>query len=313
MTHLKHSKFKTNNVEFNLISFMRDEIITQRKQGHYRRSETYLSAMNSLKHFADEKHIIIKTINSNIIIEYEDYLRRKGISANTSSFYMRNLRAIYNKAVDKNLIQQEYPFKRVYTGIGKTIKRALQIDEIRRIKEINLEYDENLRFARDMFMFAFYTRGMSFVDMAYLEKRNLQHDVLSYRRKKTDQLLVIHWEKCMQQIIDKYNNSASKYLLPIINNCNNIENERKQYIQMSAKINRYLKHIGDLLSISIPLTMYVARHTWASIAKSKHIPISIISDALGHDSESTTLIYISSLDNQRIDNANRKILRMFKK
>lgn len=82
---------------------------------------------------------------------------------------------------------------------------------------------------------------------------------------------------------------------------------------MSAKINRYLKHIGDLLSISIPLTMYVARHTWASIAKSKHIPISIISDALGHDSESTTQIYISSLDNQRIDNANRKILRMFKK
>ena len=309
MTHSKKSK--QSNAKFNLFSFIKNEIKIQRQQGHYRRSETYLSAMLSLKQFADENHIRIKSLDSDIIVEYEAYLRQRGISANTSSFYMRNLRAIYNRAVDKNLILQEYPFRRVYTGINKTIKRALRIEEIRKIKEFDLEHDANMRFARDMFLFSFYTRGMSFVDMAYLEKINLHQGYLSYRRKKTDQQLVIYWEKCMKEIVDKYSDkSSSKYLLPIIRHCTNSENERKQYIQMSAKVNRYLKQIGNYLSITIPLTMYVARHSWASIAKNKHIPISIISEALGHDSENTTQIYLSSIDNQSIDNANRQILKL---
>ena len=159
-----------------------------------------------------------------------------------------------------------------------------------------------------MFLFSFYTRGMSFVDMAYLQKKDLNRGILSYRRRKTGQLLFIKWEKCMQEIVDKYNLPQSNYLLPIIKPMSKID-ERKQYLYSSHKINRNLKILGEQLGLSIPLTMYVSRHAWASIAKSKNIPISIISEGLGHDSEATTRIYLASLDTIAIDKANRIILQ----
>jgi integrase len=110
----------------------------------------------------------------------------------------------------------------------------------------------------------------------------------------------------MQDIVDKYKSDGSPYLLPLIDH--NVGDERPQYLSMSHKINRHLKRIGQQVGISIPLTMYVARHAWASIARSRNIPLSIISEGMGHDSESTTRIYLASLDNSAIDNANSIIL-----
>lgn len=89
----------------------------------------------------------------------------------------------------------------------------------------------------------------------------------------------------------------------------NDANEREQYLKMAHFINAKLKEIGKRLGLSIPLTMYVARHSWASIAKSENIPISVISEAMGHDSETTTLIYLASLDTSAVDNANKRILQ----
>ena len=165
-----------------------------------------------------------------------------------------------------------------------------------------------LEFARDMVLLSFYTRGMSFVDMAYLRKKDLQNGVLSYRRRKTGQQLFIKWEKCMLEIVKKYNNPLSEYLLPIINP-NAKTDARKQYIYTLHNINRNLKLLGNQLGLPLSLTMYVARHTWASIAKSKKIPISVISEGMGHDSEATTRIYLASLDTTAIDKANSIILK----
>ena len=118
---------------------------------------------------------------------------------NTVSFYMRILRATYNRAVDKGVIRQRFPFKHVYTGVEKTVKRAISFKVIRQLKEMDLSHSQSMEFARDMFMFSFYTRGMSFVDMAFLKKTDLNNGMLTYRRKKTGQLLSIRWEKCMQK------------------------------------------------------------------------------------------------------------------
>ena len=158
-----------------------------------------------------------------------------------------------------------------------------------------------------MLLFSFYTRGMSMIDMAFLKKKDLDNGVLSYRRKKTGQQLFIKWEPCMQEIVDRYNNPASPYLLPIINRPG-IE-ERKQYINESHRINRHLKAIGKELGLSVPLTHYVSRHSWASAARSKNIPISVISEGMGHDSEATTKIYLASLDTATVDEANGLILK----
>lgn len=224
---------------------------------------------------------------------------------NTVSFYNRILRAVYNRAVEKELTVQRSPFKHVYTGVSKTIKRALPLNDIKRIKEQNLSLNPSMDFARDMFMLSFYTRGMSFVDMAYMKKTDLQNGILSYCRRKTGQRLHVKWEKCMQDILDKYPENNTGYLLPIITKAGN---ERSQYRNALRLINNKLKEIATLTDIQINLTMYVSRHSWASIAKSQNIPLPVISEGMGHDSETTTRIYLASLDTSTIDKANGLIL-----
>ncbi len=293
------------------LAFMNDVIDHLKTLGKVRSAETYTSTLNSFSRFLGDKDIPLAKIDSDMMLEYETYLRTHGVCPNSTSFYMRNLRAVYNRAVEKDIIPQRYPFRHVYTGVDKTIKRAVPIKVIRKLKEMDLSLHPSHDFARDMFMFSFYTRGMSLVDMAYLRKKDLSKGILSYRRSKTGQQLFIKWEKPMQEIVDKYDTSDSIYLLPIIRKPS--DNERKQYIYAGHNINRSLKIIGHKLGLAIPFTMYSARHSWASIAKSRNIPISVISEGMGHDSETTTRIYLASLDNTIIDKANNLIMKFLQK
>ena len=294
--------------ENQLFKFMQGVIASLKTLGKTRTAETYVSTLNSFMRIRESKDISLDDINSDLMMHYESYLRINGISPNSSSFYMRILRAVYNRAVEAGLTLQRFPFKHVYTGVDKTVKRGVPLKVIKRIKEMDFSMNPTFDFARDMFLMSFYTRGMSFVDMAYLRKKDLQNGVLSYRRRKTGQQLFIKWEKCMQEIVDKYDTSQSSYLLPIIKPFSEID-ERKQYIYAAHNINRCLKIIGKELGLSVSLTLYVARHAWASIAKSKNVPLSVISEGMGHDSEATTRIYLASLDTMAIDKANSMILK----
>ena len=295
---------RSDDVSFLL--FTRNLIVQLKQIGKVRTAETYTCALNSFIRFQGETDLFWEAVDSNLMMEYEVYLKAEGVCPNTSSYYMRGLRAIYNRAVEKELTIQRYPFKHVYTGIDKTVKRAVSVKVIRQIRNLNLEHNPMLDYARDIFMFSFYTRGMSFVDMAYLKKKDLHNGILSYRRQKTNQQLFIKWEKPMQEIIDKYDTTGTPYLLPIIKDVG--KDERRQYKNASHLVNCKLKKIGMQLGLTIPLTTYVARHGWASIAKSKNIPISTISEAMGHDSENTTRIYLASLNTSVIDKANSLII-----
>jgi len=290
------------------IAFARQEIENLKKIGKKSKVKSYTTTLKSFSRFRNDKELLPEEVNSDIIEAYETYLESVKVCPNTISFYMRNLRAIYNRAVAKELTVQRFPFKQVYTGIDKTVKRAVSIEVIRQIRDLDLTLHPLMEYARDMFLFSFYTRGMSFVDMAFLLKKDLQNGVLTYRRHKTNQLLFIKWEKQMQEIIDKYDTSNTNYLLPIIRNKD--QNDRKQYENECHRINRNLKKIGKLINLSIPLTTYVARHGWASIAQKEEIPIATISKAMGHDSEKTTRIYLDSLDTSIVDKANSTILNL---
>lgn len=301
-------KFNGQANEQSLFSFMQGVIGQLKRLNRIRTSETYAATLNSFMKFRDGQDILLCEIDSDTMMLYEAWLKANGICPNTVSFYMRILRAVYNRAVEKELVEQKHPFKHVYTGIDKTVKRAVPLKAIKRIKELDLTLKPHLDYARDMFLFSFYTRGMSFIDMAYLKKSDLKNGILTYRRKKTNQQLSIKWEKCMAEIVAKYKDrSATQYLLPIITNP--LLNERKQYRNAIYRVNTALKEVARLANLSIPLTMYCARHGWASIAKSKNIPLSVISEGMGHDSEETTRIYLASLDSNVIDKANSLILK----
>lgn len=286
--------------------FMEDVIARLRRLGKTRTSETYTAALKSFMRFRENRDVPPDTLDSDMMAEYEAYLKGCGVSMNTVSFYNRILRATYNRAVEKGLTPQRNPFRDVYTGMEKTVKRSIPVEAVRRIKELDLSLKPALDFARDMFLFSFYTRGMSFVDMAYLKKSDLKNGVLSYRRKKTGQQLHIKWERCMREIVEKHPNVTTDYMLPLITDPDSPE--RKQYENMLHLVNRKLKTVGEMAELHIPLTMYVSRHSWASIAKSMNIPLSVISEGMGHDSETTTQIYLASLDTSVIDEANGLIL-----
>lgn len=188
------------------------------------------------------------------------------------------------------------------------MKRAVPLKTVKRIKELDLKTKPHLDYARDMFLFSFYTRGMSFVDMAYLKKSDLKNGILTYRRRKTGQQLTVKWEKCMEEIVAKYeSHSATQYLLPIITVLHT--DERVQYKNALCRVNIALKEIARLVGLVLPLSMYCARHAWASVAKSKNIPLAVISEGMGHDSEETTRIYLASLDTSVVDKANSLILK----
>lgn len=311
--------FSTNDIitafqrqadEQSLFNFMGNVITQLKKIGKLRTAETYTATLRSFMRFRNDTDVLLDDITPELIEMYEAYLQNNGVVRNTSSFYMRILRAVYNRAVEKEFVKQRNPFKNVYTGVDKTAKRALPLSTIRRIKNLDLTRLPKLEFARDMFLFSFYTRGMSFIDMAFLKKTDLQNGYLKYRRRKTKQQLFIRWEKCMQEILDKHNAPESPYLLPIIKVAE--QNERKQYGNALREVNNKLKEIAKTICLQIPLSTYVARHSWASIARSKNIPISVISEGMGHDSEMTTQIYLSSLDSSAIDHANSLILKDLK-
>ena len=302
-------EFQNKSSDITLFNRMQNTISKLWKQGQYRTSETYTATLNSFREFRNGKDLYFEEMDSDLLLSYEYYLKAKSLSPNTISFYMKRLRAVYNKAVDDGFAENKNPFKRVITSSEKTVKRAIPVKYIRKLKDLDLSHSVSKSFARDMFLFSFYTRGMSFVDMAYLQKKDLKGKVLTYRRKKTGQLLSVRWDPCMQEIVDRYSSSGmSPYLLAIINNPDG--DIRKQYRNVQSLINRNLKAIGVSINITIPLTMYVARHSWASVARNEGIPVSVISEGMGHDSEKTTQIYLASLETQVIDKANRKILKL---
>lgn len=297
------------NSPLSLYSYFDRTVNAYFRQGRIRTAETYLTTKNSLHRFLGGKDVSLDQITPNFLEAYEYHLRQRHLSHNTISFYVKHLRAVYNKAVDEKLVMDTSPFRHATTSIGKTVKRAISLKYIRQLKEMDLRAEPSKRFARDMFLFSFYTRGMSFVDIALLRKDNLSANQLSYYRKKTSQKLHIHWEQCMQEILDRYSAPAnSPYLFSIIRHttCD----PRKQYQKTQHLINRHLKEIGIRLGLPLPLTLYCARHSWASIAHDEGIPLPIISEGMGHDSEKTTRIYLASLQTEVIDRANRKILKL---
>ena len=296
--------------EYTLFNFMESIIAKLKQNGKIRTSETYRSALNSFRKFQDNKDIMLDCITSETMEAYEAWHKRRGVTPNTISFYTRILRAAYNRAVEDDIIENRNPFRHVYTGVDKTVKRALPLGIIKKIKELDLSLTPALDYARDMFLMSFYLRGMSFIDMAFLRKTDLRDGYLTYRRRKTGQQLIIEWTKEMRQILEKYPENRSCYLLPIIRKAG--VNERSTYRNVGYNINRNLKSIAGMVGVTIPLTLYVARHSWASAAKTKGIPLSVISEGMGHDRETTTRIYLASLDTSAVDRANTLILNSLK-
>ena len=305
-----------------LFQFMNLHIALLMKNGQYRTMLHYKATLNSFKRYRGNKDISLSEIDAEAMRSYEVYLHHTAeVCRNTSSFYLRILRATYNKAVAKGLTPQQHPFTDVYTGIAQTRKRAIPTESVSRIKRLDSVNDLTPKeeMARDTFLMSFYLRGISFIDLAHLRKSDLKDDYLHYTRSKTGQHLTIRWEEKMQELMEKYQaqTDTSPYLFPFLvdygiksqdKTIDKIREDVRQYHNAEARISYHLRKLGAKIGVKGKLTLYVARHSWATTARDKNIPISVISEALGHHSETTTQIYLNSIKSSAVDDANAKIL-----
>lgn len=295
-----------------MVEFMRGIITEKETAGQFRTAEAYRATLNCWLRFIDpEKAMPWKMVTSRSMTLFADYLKGRGAIRNTQSFYFRILRAVCNRAQEEGVaVLPGNLFDNVYTGKARTRKRALPIEDIRKIAAAEPK-NRKEQLARDMFIFSFITRGMAPIDMALLRKGNIVDGRLAYRRHKTGRAITMEWITEMREIADRYVRDGSNYLFPLVSSDG--AEGWKQFKRGSQVINYHLRKLGKRLNMPMHLTLYVARHSWATVAKGAGIPTALISDAMGHSSERMTQVYLGSIDVGRVDSANREIVDLLYK
>lgn len=298
-------KLKEDRKPSSFKQFSDSEIDKMIKKGKRGNAEFYRNATNALLTYLDKDDIDFRYLNARVLENFRQHLLEKGTKINSISVYLRTIRAIYNKAIKGDIVSERfYPFKKVLIKQEPTAKRALTKEEIAAIKTLDLSGSPDQEFARDIFLFSFYNRGMNYIDICYLKKDDIVDERIRYRRQKTGQIFSIKLTEQAAAIIEKYIGRNGDYVFPLIKP----GNEYNSYRTGVRALNRKLKKIGKTLELRIPLSSYVARHSWATIAKHKGIPIAVISEGLGHDSEQTTQIYLDSFEDKILDDANDLVI-----
>ena len=310
-----------------LLAFLELEVESLNRRNQLGLAENYRYSGNSFRDYLSTSHrqdVPLSRVSAELLIAYQQWLWDRGIQRNTSVFYLRNLHAVYNKAVAQGLVTDRKPFGPVQTNITHTEKRAVSPELIRDISTLDIpgglvRLGQNprkkpfmrmlreLTFSRDTFIFCFCARGLTFVDFAYLKRENIQHGCIVYERRKTGQHLKVEIQPQMQAFIDKYAVARGPYLFPVLTSTD-VKEAHKQYNSAIRRYNKHLNRLSKMLGLDLPLTSYVSRHSWATAAYHADLPVSHISEGMGHTSEKTTRIYLKSLERSKIDRENKRLL-----
>lgn len=302
-TFSKEQTYKT------VFVFMQEQVTKKEQMKRLGTAHTYGNAYRRFKAFREDMDLTFDELSPDMIECYEAWLIDRRLKQNSIRCYLRTLNTLLCKAAAEGLLNNTNLFSHVRLSYVKTTKRAISEKELKVIANLELPEGSTMALARDIFMFSFYMRGMPFVDIAYLRKTDLRNGMWTYCRRKTNQCLMVEWEMAQQKILDHYAHQTKNgsFLLPIIKEEDGTE--YKQYQRMQININRALKKIGEMAELKMPLTTYVARHTWASVARDMNIPIAIISEGMGHNSIKTTQVYLNSIDISRVNEANKRIIK----
>ena len=294
--------------------FVNGEVERAKQEGRFKVAGNYLTAARSFTKFIGTDNWLFSDMTAEKLESYQRWLLRRNICLNTCSAYMRALRAMHHRALP---FLNTTPFSKVFTGRTKTKKRCISQSEILQLKALPLQPGGSLSFARDIFLFSFYAMGMPFVDIAYLKKSQLRNGCIYYARHKTGQQIQVALLPAMVEIIMRYEQSDSDFVFPILSD--KVEDSvsspsvsarlHRQYTARLRQYNYNLHQLSKMLGLAQPLSSYVVRHSWASIAYLHHLDISLISKALGHTKSSTTFIYIKSLFDSDLFEANQTLMQ----
>lgn len=275
-------------------------------------ARVYKTLLTSLKKMLRNKDVLLSEINYDFIKRFEiDYLSR-GNSVNGLAVYLKTLRALFNKAIKEKLLEKEnYPFDGYTIKTIETSKRSISIDAIKRIIELKLEKHDPLYQARNFFLASFYLMGISFIDLAMLKIENIIDGRIKYIRRKTHKPYDVKISENLSLILDVYINGKKKheYIFPIIKS-DSIQDQYRDVILCRNEYNKSLQKLAIECNIDEHLTSYVSRHSFATILKYNNVPITAISEMLGHSTIKTTQVYLNTLPSDVLDNYNEIITKI---
>lgn len=289
-----------------------------KREGTIGNAYAYQNSYNVLRNFNENKPLNFPfgQIDELFLNRFESWLRSKGNKETTMSFQMRTLRAMFNRAIKAKVVAKEKnPFVdyKVSKFSTKTPKRALcKSDTLKLIQADYSKRGRDFQLAQDVFVFSYLCGGIAFVDIANLTPVNIIDGRLVYNRQKTHGVINIPLSEQAVSIIAKYEEycTYSGYLFPILDQRRHTTplQKKNRIHKVCRQVNLTLKKISNELGIKMPVTTYVARHSFATVLKKSGVNISIISEALGHQSLKTTQIYLDSFENSQIDEAMKNLL-----
>ena len=281
-------------------------IEASRRAGRHNTADLYRTTRNWVDRFMKGKELEMNKITTGWVARFAVYLQVAGLKPNSVHTYLSNFRALFHQACRDGLVSRPIlsPFEGVMPRKERGEARALAESELKEIAVLHLDEPELERVV-DFGTFSFLACGIPFADLARLTADNIQGDEVVYRRKKTGALIRIGITPAMRKLIEKYASASSRYLFPILPEERAVGHE--EYKALLRMYNRSLKEIGRSLSTPVRLTSYTFRHSWATNAYRKHVPLSVISQALGHTSEQTTRHYLSALDQSELNRENERV------
>jgi integrase/recombinase XerD len=283
------------------------EQIAQKRIGNAR---SYANTLREIKNLMNERILTFNEINHHFLQKWEHSYLSRGLSLNGLAVHLRTIRAIFNKAIKERIIEREaYPFENYSIKTKPTKKRAISPDAIQRI--VGLEYETNnpLFETRNIFLLSFYLMGAPYFDLANLKVKNIIDGRIQYKRQKTGKFYDIKITENLKPILDYYTKDKlpEEYILPIIKR-QRLTEQYKDVLWARERYNVRLKALAKDAGIDENLTSYVSRHSFASIANNMAIPLTAISEMLGHQRLTTTQVYLAGLQKDVIDNYNEQII-----
>jgi len=277
-------------------------------------ARAYKDVYNSFFKFNKNKNLVFREITPTLLDKYETYLRSNKNTDGGIGLKMRELRALFNDAIKKGVVDEKYyPFKvyKVSKLKGKGIKKALTRDKVKLMEALNTDKNPHLIDAKNYMLFSYYMGGMNFIDVMKLKWENIQGDRILYIRSKTKGRFSVKMLAPVRKVIDYYKsqNRATDYVFPILlrDNLTPMQVENRKHKTLS-KFNQQLKEIAKIQGVEQNVTSYVIRHSFATNLKFAGISTDLIGESMGHHDVSVTKAYLKEFDDEVIDNAMNKLL-----
>lgn len=294
-----------------------EQIIDRLKnEGRLGYAEVFQSTRNYLRNFREGKDFFFSDINLMFLTKFDAYLSKRGMKPNAAFVPIRTFKTVLNNAKKEGLVRKDFdPFKDFSFSKyrkDKPLKRAISRDDIRKIEAVPTKDGTMQSHAQKMFMFIFYAAGINFIDLAYLRFENISGQKLTYFRRKTKEQIVVNLLEPALKIIEFYQKNypnQAGYIFPILNEKHRSpESMDNRVTKMLRNVNRKLKELAALAGIEAKVTTYVGRHSFATSLRNAGVPTAVISQALGHESESVTQTYLASFESAVMEEAMRKLL-----